>query len=170
MAIQTRACVVCADKCSVDPWEASRRDEQGKPVYTRTADALAHFDHEINNVLGGIQAPDGTYKRARVALLIGADVAMTMGDPKVWAPADIDAIFEDFGVFIVERPAQADIEKVLVPLKKYKKVWVVPSFINDVSSTKVRAHLKNGHSVRDSVDELVIDYISNNGLYQGPGR
>ncbi len=130
-----------------------------------TADALQHFDLEINSVLGGIQGPDGIYRRARIALLVGADVAMTMSDPKVWAPPDIDAIFGEYGVFIVERPAQADTHQVLAPLKRYEKIWVVPSSYNDVSSTKVRAYLKTGTSVEDLVPESVIEYIKSHDLY-----
>jgi nicotinamide mononucleotide adenylyltransferase len=56
----------------VDPFEAEYFDDLGKPVYLPTAVVLRHFDHEINTVLGGIEAgPDGQRKKARIVLLIG---------------------------------------------------------------------------------------------------
>lgn len=61
----------------IDPFEILRRDEAGEPTYTRTVDAVRHFDHEINDVLGGIQTTDGDFVKARVMLLIGADLALT---------------------------------------------------------------------------------------------
>ncbi|KAM4062817.1 cytidylyltransferase-like domain-containing protein [Hirsutella rhossiliensis] len=150
----------------VDPWETLRCNQAGEPVYTRTVDTLRHFDHEINDVLGGIQALDGSHKRARIVLLIGADVAMTMSDPNLWSPSDLDVILGCYGAFIVERPTQTDIQKALEPLKHYDKIWVVSSFYNDVSSTKIRAQLQNRETVMD-LPKLVYEYIKLHGLYQG---
>ncbi len=160
-------CALAAEKTNimVDPWEALRCNEAGEPVYTRTVDVLRHIDNKINNVLEGIQAPDGTHKKAHIVLLIGADVATTMGDPKVWAPSDLDQILGHYGAFIVERPAQTNIDQVLEVLKKYDKIWVVNSFDNDVSSTKIRDQLRNGESVFD-LDHSVMKYIKSNELYQ----
>jgi len=148
----------------VDPWEAEQFNEDGMPVYTKTVDVLQHFDYEINEVHGGIQSPDGSYKKAQVVLLIGADVAMTMGDPNVWAPSDLDQILGLYGAFIVERPAQTNIEEALGPLKQYDKIWVVTSKYNDVSSTKIRAQLRSGESVVD-LPKKVIEYIRTHDLY-----
>ncbi|EAQ85219.1 hypothetical protein CHGG_09233 [Chaetomium globosum CBS 148.51] len=63
----------------VDPFETVNCDENGEPQYVPTAKVLRHFDHEINTVLGGIEAPDGQMKKARIALLAGADLVMSMG-------------------------------------------------------------------------------------------
>lgn len=41
-----------SDWLMVDPWEASQ------PEYVPTAQVLDHFEHEINNVLGGIEVAD----------------------------------------------------------------------------------------------------------------
>jgi nicotinamide mononucleotide adenylyltransferase len=150
----------------VDSWEALRHDEAGEPVYSTTIDALRHFDQTINEEMGGIQTPDGTYKKAQIALLVGADVAVTMGDPKVWDPADLEQILGDYGMFVVERPAQTDIKTALKPLMKYDKIWQVNSFENEVSSTRIRAQIKNGEDVFD-LPPKVIDYIRSHGLYNG---
>ena len=150
----------------IDEWEALRRDSDGRPVYTRTADVLKRLDEQLNDVLGGISAPDGrTTVRAKVMMLIGADLAVTMSDPKVWAPADIDVLLGYYGAFIVERPHACDIRQAVEPLGKYKdNLWVVPSFLNDVSSTKVRAQIRNGESAMD-LSTSVLDYIKRHHLY-----
>lgn len=150
----------------IDEWEALRRDSNGLPVYTRTADVLRRLDEQLNDVLGGIATPDNDKTvRAKVMMLIGADLAQTMSDPKLWAPADIDVLLGYYGAFIVERPHTCDIRQAVEPLSKYKdNIWVVPSFLNDVSSTKVRAQIRNGESAAD-LCKSVMEYIKNQQLY-----
>ena len=63
----------------VDPYETVNCDENGVPQYVPTAKVLRHFDHEINAVLGGIEGADGQMRKARIALLAGADLVMSMG-------------------------------------------------------------------------------------------
>ena len=152
----------------VDPWETLREDCEGNAIYTRTVDVLRHFDHEINDVLGGVEAADGrSHVRARVVLLIGADVALTMGDPKVWAPSDLDVLLGYYGAFVVERPMQTDIQTAIRPLKKYdNNIWVVNSFENDVSSTKIRALLQSGGCPLEDLPDTVYRYIKLHGLYR----
>lgn len=151
----------------IDDWETLRRDEAGRPVYTRTADVLKRLDEQLNDVLGGIQTPDGTFVRARVMLLIGADLALTMSDPKIWAPADIDVLLGYYGAFIVERPALCATQAAIQPLSKYRhNMFVVPpSFQNDVSSTKARAQIRSGQVAHD-LPRSVYDYIKLHHLYQ----
>ncbi|KAE9380290.1 Nucleotidylyl transferase [Stipitochalara longipes BDJ] len=149
----------------VDSWEALRCNEAGEPVYTKTIDVLRHFDHEINEVLGGIQAPDGACKRAQIVLIIGADVAIPMADPNIWAASELDRILGGYGAFIVERPAQIDINQALGSLRKYDKIWVVGPCYNDVSSTKIRDQIRRGENVVGLPDKM-IEYIRSNHLYQ----
>jgi nicotinamide mononucleotide adenylyltransferase len=59
----------------VDPWEALQ------PEYTPTAQVLDHFNHEINEDLGGAQRPDGTRVPMRIMLLAGADLVQTFSTP-----------------------------------------------------------------------------------------
>lgn len=80
---------------SVDPWEALHSE------YLETAKVLDHFDHEINEVNGGVDTPDGK-KKCHIALLAGADLIQTMSTPGVWAAKDIDYILRRYGAFIVE--------------------------------------------------------------------
>lgn len=155
----------------VDEWEALRRDEAGNPLYTPTPDVLERLDHQINDMLGGIETPDGggTTVGARIMLLIGADLAQTMADPEIWPPAHLDVLLGIYGALIVERPSQCDVEQAILPLKKYHgKIRVVPSFENDVSSTRVRAQIRSGESVLD-LPKSVYEYILAHRLYRdGP--
>jgi nicotinamide mononucleotide adenylyltransferase len=59
----------------VDPWEAVQ------PDYVLTAKVLDHFDHEINEVLGGVEDVDGNKVRVQIALLAGADLIETWVSP-----------------------------------------------------------------------------------------
>jgi len=80
---------------SMDPWEALHAE------YLETAKVLDHFNEEINEVLGGVETPEGK-KKCHIALLAGADLIQTMSTPGVWADKDIDYILKNFGAFIVE--------------------------------------------------------------------
>ncbi|OAA43016.1 nicotinamide-nucleotide adenylyltransferase 2 [Beauveria brongniartii RCEF 3172] len=155
----------------VDPWEALRCDATTlEPVYTSTVDVLDHVDREINHGDsgggGGIETSDGLGKvKAHIALLMGADVAATMGDTKQWPTADVDAILGRYGAFVIERPMQTQTDKALASLRRHDdKIWVVEAFENDVSSTKIRAQLKNGERVLD-LAQPVYEYIKTNDLY-----
>lgn len=150
----------------VDDWEATRVDAAGRPLYSRTADVLRHFDSAINDSLGGIESCDGASRApARIVLLIGADLALTMSNPKVWAPADIDVLLGYYGAFIVERPHQCAIRDAVAPLSRYKdNIWVVDSFENDISSTKVRAQIQNREQSMD-IPGAVFKYIKTHRLY-----
>jgi hypothetical protein len=43
-------------------------------AFRPTAQVLDHFDHEINEVLGGVEDTNGQKQHVRVALLAGADL------------------------------------------------------------------------------------------------
>lgn len=156
----------------VDSWEAEQVDEAtGEPVYTSTVDVMRHIDREINKDTNSSKEGQNTTattattgERIHVALLIGADVAVTMAEESVWPREDLDVIVGHYGVFVVDRPMHADREKALAPLKGYDRVWVVDAFENDISSTKIRAQLRNGEEVLD-LSEPVASYIQQHGLY-----
>lgn len=137
---------------AVDPWEASKKE------YTRTALVLDHFQHEINEVGGGIETPSGTKMPARVALMSGADLIQTMSEPGVWSHEDLDHILGRYGGFIIERHG-TDMEKALSSLSQWRDhIYPIPQLIqNDVSSTKIRNFLQKDMSIRcaDSIDTLI---------------
>ncbi|KLO10319.1 Nucleotidylyl transferase [Schizopora paradoxa] len=147
----------------VDPWEAFQS-------YQRTAVVLDHFDHEINDVLGGVEAEDGKMRRVRVMLLAGSDLISTMSEPGVWSEEDLDHILGRYGCLIIER-AGSDMAQATEALAKWRwNIYLISQMIqNDVSSTKVRLFLRRGLSVRYLLPSSVIDYIESHGLYQDEG-
>ncbi|KAK4111434.1 Nucleotidylyl transferase [Canariomyces notabilis] len=153
----------------VDPFETVNCNENGEPEYVPTAKVLRHFDHEINTVLGGIEGTDGQMKKARIALLAGADLVMSMGEPGLWAPSDLDVILGQYGAFIIERSG-TDIDEAIASLRQYESnIWIISQVIqNDISSTKVRLFLKKDLSVRYLIPDPVVEYIEEHQLFQGP--
>jgi nicotinamide mononucleotide adenylyltransferase len=144
----------------VDPWETVQTG------YTPTAAVLDHFNHEINEVLGGVERPDGTRVPVRIALLAGADLIQTMSTPGVWSENDLDHILGKFSTFIVERIG-TDIEDAISNLQPYKdNIYVIQQLIhNDVSSTKIRLFLRREMSIQYLIPAPVIEYIEQNELY-----
>ncbi|KAL2135776.1 hypothetical protein VTI74DRAFT_6981 [Chaetomium olivicolor] len=151
----------------VDPFETVNYNDKGEPQYVPTAKVLRHFDHEINTVLGGIEGTDGQMRKARIALLAGADLVMSMGEPGLWAPKDLDTILGSYGAFIIERSG-TDIDEALASLRQYEhNIWVISQVIqNDISSTKVRLFLKKDLSVRYLIPDPVVEYIDEHQLFQ----
>jgi len=158
----------------VDPFETVNCDSQGEPKYVPTAQVLRHFDYEINTVLGGIEGTDGKRRKARIALLAGADLVMSMGEPGLWSPTDLDVILGQYGAFIIERSG-TDVDEALSTLRQYESnIWVISQVIqNDISSTKVRLFLKKDLSVRYLIPDPVVEYIEEHQLFQDlsqPGK
>jgi nicotinamide mononucleotide adenylyltransferase len=111
---RVRMCELAVEKTStwlmVDAWE-SLQDE-----YQRTAVVLDHFYDEINGPIhpatngsghpqpeGGVLLKDGRRRRVKIMLLAGGDLIQSMGEPGVWADADLHHILGRYGCMIVER-------------------------------------------------------------------
>ncbi|KAH8816203.1 hypothetical protein F5884DRAFT_664821 [Xylogone sp. PMI_703] len=142
-----RMCELAVNETSnwlmVDPWEAVQKN------YVPTAQVLDHIEHEINNVLGGAERPDGTRVPVKVALLAGADLIQTMSTPGVWSEQDLNHILGRYKTFILERSG-TDIDEAIASLQQWKEnIYVMEQIIsNDVSSTKIRLFLRRGMSVQ----------------------
>ena len=146
----------------VDPWEAII------PEYTRTATVLDHFDHEINDVRGGILTADGSKKRAQIALLAGADLIETFISPGIWSDEDLSHILVRYGAFVVERSG-TDLDQALAQVRQTKdNIYIIRQLVkNDVSSTKVRDFISKDMSINYLIPPDVIKYINKNDLYRG---
>ncbi|KAL1956623.1 hypothetical protein VTO42DRAFT_6970 [Malbranchea cinnamomea] len=155
---------VTSDWLMIDPWEPMQKE------YIPTAKVLDHFDREINEIRGGIDAGDGSKRPVRIALLAGADLIHTMSTPGVWSEEDLDHILGRYGTFIVERSG-TDIDEAIAGLQPWKdNIYVIPQLItNDVSSTKIRLFLRRGMSVRYLLADPVIQYIHKHHLFQDDG-
>ena len=168
MALTYRRIEMCkmasesAAQLMVDPWEALI------PEYTRTATVLDHFDHEINDVRGGISTADGTRKKAQIALLAGADLIETFISPGIWSDEDLSHILVRYGAFVVER-SDTDLDQALAQLKQTKEhIYIVRQLVkNDISSTKVRDFISKDMSINYLIPPNVISYINQYDLYKG---
>ncbi|KAI1074175.1 Nucleotidylyl transferase [Whalleya microplaca] len=166
---RVRMCELAVEETSswlmVDPWEAIQ------PDYMPTAKVLDHFEHEINQVLGGVLSADGSRRKpVKIMLLAGADLIGTMSTPGVWAESDLDHILGSFGAMIVERSG-TDMDEALGNLKPWEdNIYVIHQMIqNDVSSTKIRLFLKRDMSIQYLIPQPVIEYIDQHGLYTEDG-
>jgi len=168
-----------SDWISVDPWEPLHKE------YLPTVKVLDHFEHELNDVMGGIETASGEKRRVHVALLAGADLIQTMSTPGLWAQEDLKRILGHYGAFILERsgtdigkslnilywvqrlidPTQDD---ALASLQQYRdKIHIMQQLIqNDVSSTKIRLFRKRGMSIRYLIPDNVVRYIDAHDLYR----
>ncbi len=157
-------CELAANQTStwlmVDSWEAMQKE------YQPTAVVLDRFDHQINEVLGGVETSTGERKRVQISLLAGADLIQTMSTPGVWSDEDLEHILGRYGVFIVER-AGTKIDEALASLRPWKhNIYVIQQLIhNDVSSTKIRQFLRREMSVRYLIPAPVIQYIEEHDLF-----
>jgi len=169
---RVRMCELACERTSswlmVDAWESL----QGQ--YTRTAVVLDHFDHEINEVRGGIKTKNGDFRKVKIMLLAGGDLIESMGEPDVWADEDLHHILGRYGCLIVERTG-SDVWGFLLShdilYKHRKNVVVIKQLIyNDISSTKVRLFIRRGMSVQYLLPNSVIRYITKHNLYLSPER
>jgi nicotinic acid mononucleotide adenylyltransferase len=67
----------------------SRRDRSWK------VQVLDHFDHELNEKLGGVDDGTGHKVKVKIALLGGADLVETFSTPGVWLDKDLTHILCD---------------------------------------------------------------------------
>jgi len=103
----------------------------------------------------------------RLFMLCGTDMMLTLGD---WD--DADEIFKlCYPVYIRREEDRAldakIIEKNTEYFEKYGKYVIkLDSPVIDISSTELRAKMKNGEDVSAYVDAEVLKYIQEKGLYQ----
>ncbi|AMD22361.1 HGR022Cp [Eremothecium sinecaudum] len=164
---RVRMCELACERTSswlmVDAWESLQ------PNYTRTAKVLDHFNEEINVKRGGVKKADGTQIGVKCMLLAGGDLIESMGEPNVWADADLHHILVQYGCLIVERTG-SDVRSFLLShdilYQHRRNILVIKQLIyNDISSTKVRLFIRRGMSVQYLLPNSVIRYIQEHGLY-----
>lgn len=166
-AHRVRMCELACERTSswlmVDAWESLQVS------YTRTAKVLDHFNHEINVKRGGICNVTGEKMGVKIMLLAGGDLIESMGEPNVWADADLHHILGNYGCLILERTG-SDVRSFLlshdIMYEHRRNVLVIKQLIyNDISSTKVRLFIRRGMSVQYLLPNSVIRYVQEHGLY-----
>lgn len=182
---RVRMCELAVEKTStwlmVDAWESLQNE------YQRTAVVLDHFNEEINGPIvtpasegsppqpeRGVLLSNGRRRRVKIMLLAGGDLIQSMGEPGVWADADLHHILGRYGCMIVERTG-ADVWSFLLShdlLWRYRRnLRVVKQTIyNDISSSKVRLFVRRGQSIKYLLPNSVIKYIETHKLYRLPAE
>lgn len=164
---RVRMCELACERTSswlmVDAWESLQ------PTYTRTAKVLDHFNYEVNVKRGGVSTITGEKMGVKIMLLAGGDLIESMGEPNVWADADLHHILGNYGCLILERTG-SDVRSFLlshdIMYQHRRNVLVIKQLIyNDISSTKVRLFLRRNMSVQYLLPNSVIRYIQEHGLY-----
>ncbi|EFN52984.1 hypothetical protein CHLNCDRAFT_26277, partial [Chlorella variabilis] len=137
----------------VDSWEVEQRQ------YTRTLFVL-------QRPAAGACPP----VTPRVLLVCGADVLHSMADPTMWRQDLLETLLSNHGVVCVSRNG-SDVARLLdrpgTLLHSYRRnVTVVEEPVpNEISSSRVRHELEQGHSVRYLTPASVVRYIYDHGLY-----
>ena len=164
---RVRMCELACERTSswlmVDAWESLQ------PSYTRTAKVLDHFNHEINIKRGGVATVTGEKIGVKIMLLAGGDLIESMGEPNVWADADLQHILGNYGCLIVERTG-SDVRSFLlshdIMYEHRRNILIIKQLIyNDISSTKVRLFIRRAMSVQYLLPNSVIRYIQEHRLY-----
>ncbi|CAR29541.1 hypothetical protein ZYGR_0AD02230 [Zygosaccharomyces rouxii] len=164
---RVRMCELACERTSswlmVDAWESLQ------PTYTRTAKVLDHFNYEVNVKRGGVSTVTGEKMGVKIMLLAGGDLIESMGEPNVWADADLHHILGNYGCLILERTG-SDVRSFLlshdIMYQHRRNVLVIKQLIyNDISSTKVRLFIRRNMSVQYLLPNSVIRYIQEHGLY-----
>ncbi|CAK8692514.1 unnamed protein product [Clavelina lepadiformis] len=134
--------------------------ESEKETWTSTVDVLAHYEKLLN---------ENRDRPARIMLLCGADILQSFVIKDLWLENDIRKIVQKHGLVVVSRPSydpHVVIENsgLLSDLKD--DILVVSELVEDnISSTIIRAAIRQKQSVKYLIPDSVIDYIFEHNLY-----
>ncbi|KAH8315202.1 hypothetical protein KR074_005526, partial [Drosophila pseudoananassae] len=154
--------------------------------WMRTHAVLQHHQNFINNHIncGGGDGneesnghlpnwlPRGLQTRrdpVQLKLLCGADLLESFAVPGLWADADIEDIVANHGLVVITR-AGSNPGKFIFDsdiLTKYQNnITLITNWVpNEVSSTLIRRLLGRGQSVKYLLDDLVLEYIKRQRLF-----
>ncbi|XP_052858975.1 nicotinamide/nicotinic acid mononucleotide adenylyltransferase 3 isoform X2 [Drosophila gunungcola] len=154
--------------------------------WMRTQAVLQHHQNYINNHInsGGAGGNDevdthlagwlprgliGSRDPVHLKLLCGADLLESFAVPGLWAEADIEDIVANHGLVVITR-AGSNPGKFIFDsdiLTKYQNnITLITNWVpNEVSSTLIRRLLGRGQSVKYLIDDLVLEYIKRQRLF-----
>ena len=103
-------------------------------------------------------------------LLAGSDLVEGFANETVWPPAGVREIIEEFGLVVIERNPSHSIQSFIkespILSSLEDKIHIVKQPIySEMSSTKLRALIKSGLSIRYLTPDSVVNYIKENKLY-----
>ena len=143
-------------------WIATSAWETLQPGWTTTCSTMAAYSNFL--------AAASLYPTPpRLVLLCGADLLESTQVPGLWAAEDLEVIFGQYGVAVIERVG-LDLERLIAGderLSRWRQhIWIVPQrVVNNVSSTVVRNMIREGLSIEYLVDAKVRDYIYQHSLF-----
>lgn len=160
----------------LDTWECEQES------WTKTRRVLDHHRQRI--AVEGLPTQSGPKRRRRrqsndnliesvsnvqLMLLCGADLLQSFQVPGLWADKDIEHILTQYGLVVVTRHGY-DVPRIIyendILYRHRHHIHVVTEWItNEISSTAVRRALMRGESVKYLIQDSVIDYIRQHGLY-----
>ncbi|EDW24910.1 GL24404 [Drosophila persimilis] len=154
--------------------------------WMRTQSVLQYHQNFMNNYINspsgaGDAEPNGalpgwlpTTLRERsdpvqLKLLCGADLLESFAVPGLWEDADIEDIVANHGLVVITR-CGSNPDKFIFNsdiLTKYQRnITLITNWVaNEVSSTLVRRLLSRGQSVKYLIDDLVLEYIKRQRLF-----
>lgn len=162
-----------SDWIRLDAWESNQAS------WTETRRVLQHHQ----DALGSPEETDQKgIKRRRteynlnessppqVMLLCGGDLIESFNVPGLWKDSDIEQIVGQFGIVVVTR-AGTDVPNLIYEsdvLNHHRSnIHLVSEWIvNEISSTKIRRALQRNESVKYLIQDNVIAYIRDHGLYR----
>jgi len=145
---------------NTDAWEILQ------PEYSRTRIVLTHFKDQVDHYYQSVKQQVSP----RILLLCGADLLESFVKEGVWRQEDVDYILENFGTACVERDIGASVPNLIfdhdVLYKNRRNIHSVPAYVtNNVSSTRIRTLMERGYSVKYYLDDQVIEYIVQSGVF-----
>ncbi|XP_034115418.1 nicotinamide/nicotinic acid mononucleotide adenylyltransferase 3 isoform X1 [Drosophila albomicans] len=157
--------------------------EVHQPQWMRTQAVLQHHQNYLNNYINspGDEEQNGPLPGwlplglrdrkdpIRLKLLCGADLLESFAVPGLWAQEDIEEIVSNYGLVVITR-CGSNPEKFIFEsdvLTKYQRnITLITNWVpNEVSSSLVRRLLGRGESVKYLLDDLVLNYVMRQGLY-----
>ncbi|KAH8311754.1 hypothetical protein KR044_007900, partial [Drosophila immigrans] len=152
--------------------------------WVRTQAVLQHHQNYLNNYINspGHEEQHGTLPGwlpmglgrdrqdgIKLKLLCGADLLESFAVPGLWANEDIEEIVANYGLVVITRCGsnpQKFIFESDVLTKYQRNITLITNWVpNEVSSSLVRRLLGRGESVKYLLDDLVLNYVLRQGLY-----
>lgn len=154
-------------ECSQEGWTETRR------VLQHHLDALREsHQHRVDGAPHKRRRTDNLNEASPVGvmLLCGADLLQSFSVPGLWKDADIEHLVSQFGLVVVTRSgcdaARFIYETDCLYRNRHNIHLVTEWMTNDISSTGIRRALARGESVKYLLQDSVITYIQEHGLYR----
>ncbi|XP_051164530.1 nicotinamide/nicotinic acid mononucleotide adenylyltransferase 3 isoform X2 [Leptopilina boulardi] len=155
--------------------------------WSKTKISLQHHQNllnsilsEVNDVKNGVDIEDLDWipesinndldsTPIEIKLLCGADLLETFTIPGVWADEDVETIVGQHGLVVITREGSSPNKLIYdsdILSKNMHNIIVVTEWIpNEISSTRIRRALRRNESVKYLLQDSVIDYIYQHGIY-----